>query len=232
MKTIIVIPAYNEEQTVGEVVRRAAGQADTLVIDDGSTDRTREIARAAGARIVSHVVNRGLGAALGTGLAAALAHGAEVIVTLDADLQHDPEEMPRLVEPIVSGKADLVIGSRLLPFSTPLNPSQPFSSPMPWYRQFQNKTGNLVTYFLFGVRCTDTQSGFRAFSRRAAEMIQIQTDGMEVSSEILQQAHRLGLRMVEVPIAARYSRYSLSKGQNLALGVRTAWRLFLQRLKT
>lgn len=222
MKTAIVIPSYNEERTVSEVVRRAAGQADVIfVIDDGSSDRTALRAREAGAEVVSHVVNRGLGASIGTGLAAALAAGAEVMVTLDADLQHDPAEVPKLVEPIISDRADVVIGSRLLTATS-----------MPGYRQIENRLGNLVTFALFGIRCSDTQSGFRAFSRRAAEMIQIETDGMEVSSEILRQTKRLGLRLVEVPIGAHYSTYSLGKGQNLGVGVRTAWKLFMQRIKT
>ncbi len=222
MKTVIIIPAYNEERTVWEVVRRSLGQTDAvIVIDDGSSDRTAAIAAVSGAEVISHVVNRGLGAALGTGFAAALTRGAEVIVTLDADLQHDPAEAPRLVEPIVAGRADVVIGSRLL---TPHG--------MPRYRQIENRLGNLVTFALFGIRCSDTQSGFRAFSRRAAELIRIETDGMEVSSEILRQTKRCGLRLVEAPIAAHYSSYSLAKGQNVALGVKTAWRLLVQRFKS
>jgi len=114
MRTLILIPAYNEELTVGSVVALARKYGDVLVVDDGSTDRTSEIAQRAGAVVIRHPVNRGKGAALKTGFEYALSREYEVVVTLDADGQHNPDEIPLLMEPIIRGEADLVIGSRYL----------------------------------------------------------------------------------------------------------------------
>ncbi|EHR79127.1 glycosyl transferase [Thermococcus litoralis DSM 5473] len=114
MKTLIIIPAYNEELTIGSVVALAKKYGDVLVVDDGSKDRTSEIAQKAGAIVIRHEVNKGKGAALKTGFGYALANGYDVIVTIDADGQHNPDEIPLLLKPILEGEADLVIGSRYL----------------------------------------------------------------------------------------------------------------------
>ena len=114
MKTLIIIPAYNEELTIGSVVALARKYGDVLVVDDGSADRTSEIARNAGAFVIKHETNMGKGAALRTGFEYALSMDYKIVVTLDADGQHNPDEIPVLLEPIVNGKADLVIGSRYL----------------------------------------------------------------------------------------------------------------------
>lgn len=214
MKVIAVIPAWNEERTIGEVVRSVLPYAAALVVDDGSGDRTAALARAAGARVVSHAVNRGLGAALGTGLEAALRLGAEAVLTFDADLQHSPEDIPAMLAPIVSGEADAVIGTR---FSG--------KGHMPLIRRVAIGIGNLVTRLLFGISVTDSQSGFRAFSRAGARALTITTDGMEVSSEIVAEIRERGLRFKEVPIHAVYTEYSLSKGQGFLMGLRTLGRL-------
>ncbi|MDO8463532.1 MAG: glycosyltransferase family 2 protein [bacterium] len=220
MRTVVIIPAYNEAQTVAEVVRRVRERcARVIVVDDGSRDGTGELARGAGAEVVRHAVNRGLGAALGTGIAAALARGATCIVTMDADGQHDPTDIAELIAPIERGGADLVIGTRWHHAAT-----------APLARQLANRTANLVTRVLFGVRCSDTQSGFRAIARAAAERLDLRTNRMEVSSEILAEAARLRLRIAEVPIQTIYTAYSLSKGQGLVTGAKTAWGLMLRRM--
>lgn len=218
---IAVVPAWNEEQTIGDVLDGLRPQVDRMiVVDDGSADRTSEIARGRGAAVIRHAVNRGLGAALGTGILAALNAGADVMVTFDADGQHLHGDVPAVAAPVLDGKADLVIGTRL---------ADPRG--MPLVRRLANQTGNLVTWALFGARVSDSQSGFRAFSRRALETIEIKTDRMEVSSEIIVEAHRLGLRLVEVPIHSRYTAYSLSKGQSFGVGLRTLGRLIVHRLQ-
>lgn len=217
MRTIVIIPAYNEEQTVGTVVRSVREHIpDVFVVDDGSSDATGDRARAAGAVVVRHCVNRGLGAALGTGIAAALRAGADAVVTLDADGQHDPTEIAVVVASIAAGTADLTVGVRSF-------------AGAPLHRRWFNQIGNIVTWVLFGVWCADTQSGFRAFSRVAAERITIRTNRMEVSSEILAEAARHRLRIAEVPIRTIYTAYSLAKGQGLVTGLRTAWSLVLRR---
>lgn len=218
---IAVVPAWNEEKTIGDVLDGLRSRVDrVVVVDDGSADRTSEIARGRGADVVRHSVNRGLGAALGTGIRAALNAGADVIVTFDADGQHDPADVPAVVAPVLDGKADLVIGTRL---------ADPRG--MPLVRRLANQTGNLVTWTLFGARTSDSQSGFRALSRRAAGAVEIKTDRMEVSSEIIVEAHRLGLRIAEVPIHSRYTAYSMSKGQSFGVGMRTLGRLIMHRFQ-
>lgn len=220
MKVIALIPAYNEETTIADVLTRTRPFVDgMIVVDDGSTDRTAQIARAQGAVVVSHVINRGLGAAIGTGFAAAMRLGADTVVTLDADGQHDPNEIKKFIEAIEQG-ADVVIGSRML---------TGFEG-MPLHRRVAQIIGNIVTFVLFGAWVTDSQSGFRAFTRWALEKIQIKTNRMEVSSELIAEAKRNTLKLVEVPIKAVYTEYSLSKGQNFFVGLKTVLKLVVRRL--
>lgn len=219
---VAVIPAFNEEDRVADVVRRCLSRVDAVVVvDDGSRDATGVRARAAGARVVRHVMNRGLGAALTTGLYAALSMGASVVVTLDADGQHRPEEMGRLVEALARDGNEAALGSRMLTRE----------GNMPLLRRVYQRVGNALTFVLFGASVTDSQCGFRAFSRSALERMHLQTDRMEVSSEIVSELHRRGIRFVEVPVTAVYTPYSLSKGQSFRTGVRTAFKMVLHRLR-
>jgi glycosyltransferase involved in cell wall biosynthesis len=218
---VAVIPAYNEEKTIGPILEKARSFADKIIIvDDGSTDKTAEIAKQYGVGVLSHVINRGLGAALRTGFAAALKENAEMVVTLDADGQHNPEDIPKLIEPIKNGSADAVIGSRFLK-----------NEKAPLFRKIANWVGNAVTYLFFGIWVTDSQSGFRAFSRKALLKIHLKSSGMEVSSEIIKEIKRNNLRLAEVPIKPVYTKYSMSKGQNLLEGVKTVFQLILRRLE-
>ncbi len=236
MSIVVVIPAYNEERVIGEVLRQffafhvPRSALHVLVIDDGSTDRTAQVASDAGAIVLRHPINRGLGGALATGIAGALQlitnqqmTNNPVIVTLDADGQHDPAEIPQMIQPILDGEADVVIGSRFK--SRIQNPE----SRMPLSRKFANWCGNFFTWLLFGIWVTDSQSGFRAFSVDAARRLQLRTSTMEVSSEIIREIARLHLRVVEVPITVRYTEYSLSKGQGFLRGLQTLWKLIVLR---
>jgi glycosyltransferase involved in cell wall biosynthesis len=157
---------------------------------------------------------------LGTGISAALRLGAEVIVTFDADGQHDPNDIMRLLEPIDVGEAEVVIGSRML---------EPQG--MPYRRRLANLLANVATYLLFGAWTTDSQSGLRAFSRRAAARMQIMTTGMEVSSEIIAETVRHRLQWREVPVKAIYTAYSLSKGQSFGVGLQTLLKLILAKVQ-
>ncbi len=218
MRVVALIPAYNEAATIAEVIKRTKPFVDmVLVIDDGSSDETAKIAKESGAQVVSHAMNRGLGAAIGTGMEAAKRLQADVAITLDADGQHDPVEIPHFVNTIKEG-AEMVVGSRMLT-----------RTGMPWYRQVANLLGNVVTFILFGMWVTDSQSGFRAFSRRALEQIEVRTNRMEVSSELIAQAKQKHLRFAEIPIQAIYTSYSLSKGQNFFVGLKTLGKLVLRR---
>jgi glycosyltransferase involved in cell wall biosynthesis len=222
-KQIIVIPAYNEEATVAQVVREAVRVADAVVVvDDGSRDRTSALAREAGAIVVRHAVNRGLGGALGTGIAAAVKLGADAVVTMDADGQHRAADAATIFARIAQGDVDFVIGSRMLAGGEG-------ASKMPVHRVMFNAVGNALTYLLFGVWVTDSQSGLRGLSRGAAEAIELRTNGMEVSSEFIKELREKRWRMVEIPIPAIYTEYSLSKGQSFFVGVKTAAKLILRR---
>ncbi len=219
---VAVIPAFNEEGRVADVIRRSLSYVDkVIVINDASRDSTAQLSREAGATVVSHPLNRGLGAALGTGVEGAKKLGAEIVVMLDADGQHLPEEIPLLVQSIRDGN-DAVIGSRMLTFE----------GNMPRMRRVYQRVGNLMTYMLFGKHVTDSQSGFRAFSKHALDRLKIRTDRMEVSSEIISEIHRNKLKYAEVPITAVYTDYSLSKGQSFHTGVKTALKLLLHRIRS
>lgn len=211
----IVMPAHNEERTIGRVLDalRREGYSNVIVVDDGSRDRTAEIARSKGARVVSHPRNMGLGAALRTGLEAARGLGAERAVTFDADGQHDPKAVRRLLEALDS--VDLAIGVRR-------------HLGIPLHKRVGNFGLNFITY-LFSRMFTDSQSGSRAFNRRALEKVRIRSDRYEVSSEIIIQAKMHGLRLKEIPVRCFYTKYSKARGTTIASGIKIF--LGLLRLK-
>ncbi len=188
------------------------------MVDDGSYDRTGEIARSKGAVVVRHLINRGLGGALGTGIEAALHWGADVVVTFDADGQHSPDDINKVIQPVLMDRADVVIGSRMLE-----------AGGMPWTRRVANRLANFITSVLLEIQTTDSQSGLRAFSRLAAEQIKITSNYYEVSTEICGEIERHHLRLTEVPVRSIYTEYSLSKGQGFKAGLKTLFRLLLFR---
>jgi UDP-N-acetylglucosamine---dolichyl-phosphate N-acetylglucosaminyltransferase len=225
MKLAILIPAYNEERTLGQVIQQVKAvdlpgvEKEIIVVDDGSSDNTANIARSRGAIVISHLLNRGVGGALGTGFEAALRLGSDVVVTFDADGQHSPDDIGKVIEPIRTGRADVVVGSRMID-----------SSGMPWTRQIANHVANIVTWVLLAARTTDSQSGLRAFSREAARRMRITASRYEVSSEMCGEVKRLHLRFIEVPIQTIYTEYSLSKGQGFSVGLKTLFRLIISKL--
>ncbi len=203
--TLIVVPAYNEAATLGDVIR--ALRADwpwVVVIDDGSTDRTAAIGEAAGAEVVSHTVNRGQGAALQTGFRYGLDRGARQLVTFDADGQHSSADLERLLEPVVSGRVDVALGSRFLEVK----------SDIPVLRKMLLKSAVVFTRVTSGLRITDTHNGLRALSRAAVEQLDLRADRMAHASEILDQIASHRMRYIEVPVHVRYTRHSRAKGQN------------------
>lgn len=208
MKAIIVVPAFNESTVIFDVLKslpkRLPGVANVqvVVVDDGSFDQTAVLAVKADVKVIRHLLNRGAGAATKTGIEYAKSQNADIIINFDADGQHHAADLPKLVAPIISGQADLVIGSRFLQ-----------KQKIPLDRLFLNWLANLVTLVMFGVSSTDSQSGFRAFSKKAAGFIDFKADRMDFSSEILLEAKRHNLRVVEIPTKAIYSSYSREKGQ-------------------
>jgi glycosyltransferase involved in cell wall biosynthesis len=191
---LVVIPAYNEGENVGAVVSRVPDKVcglptTVLVVDDGSDDGTVEAAEAAGAVVARHLRNRGGGAALRTGYALAAEAGAALVVTLDADGQHLPEEMPRLVRPIVAGRADAVNGSRTLGSADP----NTFS------RELGLRVFNRVLTTVTRTEITDCSSGYRAIKAEALAKLDLRQEQFH-ASEWLIEASKRGLRLEEVPI--------------------------------
>ncbi len=193
MKTLAAIPCYNEELAIGSVVLKARKQVDeVLVVDDGSTDATAEIACEAGAKIISHKINEGKGAAIKSALGYVAGNGFDVLVLLDGDAQHDPNQIPLLIKPLQDGNADIAIGFRGL-------------KQMPFYRRI----GRIVLDYTTGIRgmATDSQSGFRALNRRAFEALKpenLRGNGFSIESEMILAAKEQKLRIQEVPITCNY----------------------------
>jgi len=221
LKIIIVMPARDEAKSIVGVIKRLKelNYNNIIVINDGSADDTIKLAKKAGAKVYNHIINRGLGGSLGTGLRAALENYAEIIVTFDSDGQHDALDIKRLIEPIKCGEADVVIGSRMLN-----------NKRMPFDKRIANRVGNFLTKLLFGIYVTDSQSGLRAFNNYAAHVIKIKTNEMEASSEIISEIKRNKLRLKEIPIEAIYTDYSINKGQKWYNGFRILKRLIYKKI--
>jgi glycosyltransferase involved in cell wall biosynthesis len=191
---VACIPAFNEEKTIAKVVLLAQKHVDKVVVcDDGSGDLTGEIAERLGAEVLRHDGNFGKGAALKTLFSRAVELGCDVAVTLDGDGQHDPCEIPRLVEPVLNGDADVAVGSRFLG-----------KVEVPRYRVIGNKALNLLTNVKMAEKLSDTQCGFRAYSGKALSLISVSEAGIGVDSQILLDASDKGLRIVEVPVGVSY----------------------------
>ncbi|MEM1588484.1 MAG: glycosyltransferase family 2 protein [Candidatus Bathyarchaeia archaeon] len=196
-KIIAILPAFNEQRTIAEVILKAEKYVDeVVVVDDGSSDLTAEIAERLGATVIRHKRNMGYGAALRSGFEYALKLNPKVVVTLDADGQHDPNDIQKLIKPILSEEADIVIGSRFL--------HKIKKHEIPAYREVGIKALTKLTKMSSKLRITDAQSGFRAYSRKAMETITIVEDGMDASTEILLKAAKEGLKIAEIPISIKY----------------------------
>ena len=208
MKVQIIVPAFNESQIIFQVLtslpKKLKGISDieTILVNDGSQDDTLMQAKRTNVQIVSHAINRGLGAAIKTGLELAKKKSADIAITFDGDGQHDPTDISKIIDPIIKKKADLVIGTRFKKLQN-----------VPVDRLVLNWFANLATLMLFGVTSTDSQSGLRAFSKKALNLIDFKGERMDFSSEILVEAKKHNLIVDEVPVKAIYTPYSRAKGQ-------------------
>lgn len=199
-----VIPAFNEALALHAVVAEVLARGySVVVVDDGSTDATAAVARKAGAKVIRHCVNLGQGAALQTGLDYALRQGAPFIVTVDADGQHGAADLDRLMEPLVSGRAEFTLGSRFL---------GSFEG-APASRRLLLRLATLFTRLDSGLAVTDAHNGLRGMTRRAAQRINLRQNRMAHASEILRQIAASGLPWTEVPVTVAYTAYSRAKGQ-------------------
>lgn len=192
---LVCIPAFNEEKTIEEIVKKSLKYSDKIIVcDDGSTDETAKIARNSGAQVISHEKNEGYGTSIITLFDAARKENADIMITLDGDGQHNPDQIPLLVDALTEHNVDVVIGSRFLDQSTK----------HPGYRKHGIKiitsASNLGTDF----KVSDSQSGFRAYSKNAIDSIHPTETGMSVSTEILLKISNKGLSVAEVPISISY----------------------------
>ena len=208
VRTGLVIPAYNEATVISSVLSQlekafSGRNIEIIVVNDGSADRTAdEVRKHKKVTLLSHIINMGAGAATRTGLAYAARSGCEQVITMDADGQHAVEDVESLIQAIGQNEADFIIGSRLID-----------AEGMPWYRIFGNKLLNFITFVLFGVFVTDSQSGLKALNGTALKRLEFHSNNYAFCSEMVWQAKRADLRIKEIPIKAIYTDYSLTKGQ-------------------
>lgn len=195
--TGVLIPAYNASLTLGQLLadlRSVFAAENIVVVDDGSTDETFTIAKTAGVVVLRHAVNRGKGAALRTGFQHIRSSSIyDSVITMDADLQHDPNDIPKFLEAWQSGDSDLILGYRMK-----------IGSGMPIHRVLSNTITSALVSARTGIKIRDSQTGFRLLSLRVLSGVEIQSDGYEAETEILIKAARKGFRIAGVPIATIY----------------------------
>ncbi|MCD6557497.1 MAG: glycosyltransferase family 2 protein [Candidatus Aenigmarchaeota archaeon] len=214
---IAVMPAYNEEKTIGRIIRETRKYVDKIiVVDDGSKDATAQIAKKADALVVKHEVNKGLGMSIRTGLAEARRYNPDIIITIDADGQHDPKDIPKFVDKVKQGY-DFVLGSRDL-------------RAYPFIKKVGNFFLNFLTNLVCGTALMDTESGFRAFSRRALKKIKLQGERYEIAADIIFQVGKHELRACNVPIKS--PRYIRGKGVTVGDGFRNFLYLIRRRKRS
>jgi len=218
-EVLILIPAYNEAKVIGSVIRsiQKEGWNNILVVDDGSPDDTFKQATATGVNVLRHILNRGKGAAIKTGLEAAKKLHSDTVVTLDGDGQHNPEDIKVIVEKIEKGY-DVVLGIRDFR-----------KRHIPRYKAMANYIGNFFTWMIYGLWVNDSQSGFRAYNIKALSLIQTNNDRYEFESEIVREITRNKLKWTEQIVDVRYSAYDQNKRdkQSFFSAVKTIARLVL-----
>ena len=210
-KVAIIIPAYNEEKTIDTVIsglqktlKNQPFDFEVIVVDDGSKDKTYPIAVKSGIRVIKHIMNSGQGAATTTGLSYAAENNFNIAATLDADGQHDPNDILNGINIMLKNtRFDLLIGSRMLEIKD-----------MPRSKVLGNRGLSFFTYLLFGVKTTDSQSGLRLFSKKAISELRWRATGYEFCSEMIWRAKQAKLNIDEFPIRTIYTDYSRQKGQN------------------
>jgi len=219
-KLFIIIPAYQEEQVIASVIRElhTSGYSHIIVVDDGSDDNTYGEAKKAGAIVLRHKINRGKGASIKTGIEASKRLGADTIVTFDGDGQHDPKDIKTMLLYIQKGY-DVILGNRFL-----------HKQNIPKLKRIYNSVANSITYILYGIWVSDSQSGFRTYNRNAFTAFDTKSDRYEFDSEVIREIQNKKLTYKEIPIHVRYTKYSQNKiiKQNLWIGIKTAFQLVMK----
>jgi glycosyltransferase involved in cell wall biosynthesis len=206
-KIIAVIPAHNEEKYIGDVVKKTKKYVSkVIVVDDASTDKTGEIAKKEGAIVLRHIVNLGLGGSLKTGCEAACELNTDIIVTIDGDGQHDPDEIPKLISVIKEKKVDAVFGER------------PFNKKMPFVKKIGNQLFYLISKYLFKIKVKDTQTGYRIFTSNCYRKIKWDSNDYAVASEILINCEKNKLKYISCEVKTIY--YENQKGTTILDGIK------------
>lgn len=214
-KLYVVIAAYNEEKNIAEVIKKTKKNCkNIIVVDDGSKDKTYSKAKKSGVEVLKHIVNMGKGAAVKTGCDYALSKGAKVIVLLDADLQHDPDEIPNFLKSLK--KVDIVFGYRKL------------DENMPVVLRYGNWLINKITKLLYDINLRDTQCGYRAFTASTYKKIRWKAADYSLESEMIANTGKQHLRYKEIPIKTIYS--DIYKGTTVIDGIRIIFNLLIWRL--
>jgi glycosyltransferase involved in cell wall biosynthesis len=220
---LIIIPVYNESGRIGVLVEKLKkiGYNNVLVVDDGSDDNSGDEALVKGATVIKHLINRGVGAATETGLRFFRANVEfEFAVTIDGDNQHDPTDINYLLSKQMEENADLTIGNRFMSKENDI----------PNIRKFYNLIADILTSLLVLKKVSDSQSGFKAWSKKAARTIQIEQDGYDFCSEVIIKAYHHKLKIINVPINVYYPVNYSDKGQNLNQGIKTALNIIYHSL--
>ena len=216
-KIYVIVPVFNEGEVIIEVIKeiRKAGYKNIVVVDDGSADNTYEKAKRANVVVLRHKINRGKGAAVKTGLEAAKIMGAEIVVTMDGDGQHNPRDLGSLIKKIKEGY-EVALGARTKNREL-----------MQFWKRAANFAANIFTWYLNGIWVTDSQSGMRAYSKKALNLIDTKSDRYAYDSEIIREIYRHKLKFIEIPIEVRYTRYSMGKAekQGFLNGLKTVARM-------
>jgi glycosyltransferase involved in cell wall biosynthesis len=222
MKIFIVIAAYNEAKSIAKVISelKHAGYKNIVVVDDGSQDNTYDVSLNTGAITLRHIINRGQGASLKTGIDYSIKEGADIIVTFDADGQHRVEDLKAMIKPVITGQCDVTLGSRFLK-----------NVKIPFFRRLTLKLAVLVVWFFYGAKMTDAHNGFRVMNRTAAKAINITSDRMEHASQIVEEIHRKKISFKEIPITILYSDYSMQHGHGgFIQALKVFGRMILRRI--
>jgi len=222
-----ILAAYNEEKQIEKTVKKLknAGYSNIVVVDDGSEDRTYELAKKQNIRVLRHAINMGQGAALRSGTDYALGKKAKYIIHFDADGQHRVEDIPAIMQPLLKDEAQICLGSRFLDKNK--------KTKMPLHRTFYVKGGLMFTRIMTGLKITDTHNGFRAMTAKAAKELEITQDGMEHASEILELIARKNIKYKEVHVIIKYDEETLKNSQNsfksgVNIILKTIWYKFMK----
>lgn len=220
-EVFVIIPAYNEQDVITRVIRQLVPfRYKLVVVDDGSAAELDEMLQPFPVYLLRHRVNLGQGAALQTGIEYALSKQAAYIVTFDADGQHLPSDIVKLLVPLAANKADITLGTRFTGGSSNISAG----------RKWVLKTARFVNYFFTGLLLSDAHNGLRAMTRAAASTIRIRQNGMAHATEILSEIRKKKLRYTEVPVSIRYTDYSRNKGQTVWGSFRIFFDILLNKI--